>query len=121
RISALLRAGQWSSRLSVGQGFFAPTPITEETEAAGLTRLSIAGPLKAERGTNTSIDLTRAAGPLSATLTGFYSEIVNPVDVERTEQYLLRNLAEPTSNVGVEAVAIWKTEDLSVVASYAYV
>jgi len=121
RISGLLRRGQWSSRLSVGQGFFAPTPITEETEAAGLSRLSIAGPLRAERGTNTSIDLTRVAGPLSATLTGFYSRIVNPVDVERTAQYLLRNLAEPTTNAGVEAIAIWKTDDVSVVANYAYV
>jgi len=121
RISALLRRGPWSSRVSVGQGFFAPTPITEETEAAGLSRLSIAGPLRAERGTNTSVDLTRAAGPLSATLTGFYSRIVNPVEVERTEQYLLRNLAEPTTNAGMEAIAIWKTEDLSVVANYSYV
>src|SRR6185369_10819555 len=57
RISGLLRAGQWSSRVSVGQGFFAPTAITEETEAAGLSRLSIAYPLSAERGVNTSIDL----------------------------------------------------------------
>ena len=121
RISGLLRRGRWSSRVSVGQGFFAPTPITEETEAAGLSRLSIAGPLRAERGTNTSVDLTRVAGPLSATLTGFYSRIVNPVDVERTDQYLLHNLAEPTTNVGVEAIAIWKTDDLSVVANYAYV
>ena len=38
RVSALVRAGRWTSRLSVGTGFFGPTPITEETEAAGLTR-----------------------------------------------------------------------------------
>jgi iron complex outermembrane receptor protein len=121
RVSALVRKAAWSSRLSVGKGFFAPTPITEETEAAGLSRLSIDSPLRAERGTNASIDLTRAAGPLSATITGFYSRIVDPVEVERTEQYLLRNLAEPTTNVGVEAIAIWKTDDLSIVANYAYV
>ena len=36
RVSALARAGHWTSRLSVGTGFFAPTPLTEETEAAGL-------------------------------------------------------------------------------------
>jgi len=121
RLSGLFRRGPWSSRVSVGQGFFAPTPIAEETEAAGLARLSIVGPLKAERGTNTSIDLTRVAGPLSATLTGFYSRIVDPVDVEHSERYVLRNLAEPTTNVGLEAVAIWKTDDLSIVANYAYV
>jgi len=121
RISALVRSGPWSSRLSVGQGFFAPTPITEETEAAGLSRLTIVRPLEPERGTNTSIDLTHAAGPLSATLTGFYSRIGDPVEVERTNAYVLGNLAEPTTNVGVEAIAIWKTEDLSIVANYAYV
>jgi iron complex outermembrane receptor protein len=121
RLSALVRAGQWTSRLSVGRGFFAPTAITEETEAAGLSRLTIAGPLKAERGTTTSIDLTRVAGPFSATLTGFYSRIVDPIEVERTDLYVLGNLREPTINAGVEGLAIWKTDSLSVVANYAYV
>ncbi|HJZ72892.1 MAG TPA: TonB-dependent receptor, partial [Vicinamibacterales bacterium] len=121
RISGLLRGGQWSSRISFGTGFVPATPITEETEAAGLSRLSVAGPLKAERGTSTSIDLTRTAGPLSATLTGFYSRIVDPVEVERTDRYELRNLTTPTTNAGIEAIAIWKTEDFSFVANYAYI
>jgi outer membrane receptor for ferrienterochelin and colicins len=121
RISALLRRGQWSTRLSFGTGFFPATPITEETEAAGLTRLTIEGPLKAERGTSTSIDLTRVSGPISATLTGFFSRIADPVEVERTDRYALRNLATPTTNAGIEAIAIYKTEALSVVATYAYV
>ena len=38
RISGLVRRGSWSSRLSYGTGFFAPSAITEETEAAGLSR-----------------------------------------------------------------------------------
>jgi outer membrane receptor for ferrienterochelin and colicins len=121
RISALFRRGQWSSRLSFGTGFFPPTPMTEETEAAGLSRLSIAGPLRAERGTSTSVDVTRTAGPLSATLTGFYSRIADPVEVERTEHYVLGNLPTPTTNAGLEAIAIWKTEDFSLVANYAFV
>jgi len=121
RVSALLRRGQWSSRLSYGAGFFPATPITEETEAAGLSRLSVAGPLKAERGTSTSVDLTRVAGPLSATLTGFYSRVADPIDVDRDDRYLLRNLATPTTNGGIEAIAIWKTDDFSLVANYAFV
>jgi iron complex outermembrane receptor protein len=121
RISALVRRGDWSSRLSLGRGFFAPTPLTEETEAAGLSRLTIPVPLEAERGTNASVDLTRTAGPLSATLTAFYSRITDPVEVERTGQYTLRNLPRPTTNAGLEALAILKTESLSVVANYAYV
>jgi outer membrane receptor for ferrienterochelin and colicins len=121
RISGLLRQGQWSSRISYGTGFFGPTPITEETEAAGLSRLSVAGPLKAERGTSASVDLTRVAGPLSATLTAFYSRVVDPVDVERTDRYVLRNLPDPTTNAGIEALAVWKTEDFSFVANYAFI
>ena len=121
RVSALFRQGQWSSRVSFGTGFLPATPVTEETEAAGLSRLSVAGPLKAERGTSTSIDVTRVVGPLSATFTGFFSRVVDPVDVERTDRYLLRNLPNPTTNSGVEAIAIWKTDDFSFVANYAFI
>ncbi len=121
RISGLLRRGPWSSRVSYGTGFSAATPITEETEAAGLSRLTVISPLKAERAASASVDLTRASGPLSATLTLFHSTVRDPVDVERTDSYVLRNLLEPTTNAGVEALAIWKAEDFSFVANYAYV
>ena len=63
RISGLVRHGPWSSRLSYGTGFFAPTPITEETEAAGLSRLTVVGPLKPERGRSASFDVTRTQRP----------------------------------------------------------
>jgi iron complex outermembrane receptor protein len=121
RISGLLRQGAWSSRVSYGTGFFAPSALTEETEAAGLTRLSISEPLKPERGRSASVDVTRAMGPLSTTVTLFSSRITDPVDVDRTDQYLLRNLPTPTTNTGVEALLVWKTEDFSLVGSYSYV
>ena len=50
RISGLLRRGSWSSRVSFGTGFFAPTPITEETEATGLSRLTVIRSLEARAG-----------------------------------------------------------------------
>ena len=121
RVSGLLRRGMWSSRVSFGTGFSAPTPLTEETEAAGLSRLTVDGPLKAERGKSASFDVTRASGPLSATLTLFHSSISDPLEVERTDRYALGNLTAPTTNAGVEAVGVWKTTDLSFVANYAYV
>ena len=88
RISGLVRRGRWSSRVSYGTGFSAPTPLTEETEAAGLSRLTVDGPLKAERGRSASFDVTRASGPLSATLTLFHSRVDDPVEVERTDRYV---------------------------------
>ena len=49
RVSALLRSGSWNSRASFGTGFFGPSALTEETEAAGLTRLSMPQPLRRGR------------------------------------------------------------------------
>ena len=121
RVSGLVRRGGWSSRLSYGTGFSAPTPLTEETEAAGLSLLTVDTPLKAERGRSASFDITRASGPLSATLTLFHSRIDDPLEAERTDRYALRTLTEPTTNAGVEALGVWKTEGLSLVANYAYV
>ena len=78
-------------------------------------------PLKPERGRSASFDVTRKRGPLSATLTLFHSTVIDPVDVERTDSFLLTNLQSPTTNTGVEALAVWKTDDFSFVANYTYV
>jgi outer membrane receptor for ferrienterochelin and colicins len=121
RIAGLVRRGRWSSRLSYGTGFFAPTPVTEETEATGLSRLTVLGPLKPERGRSASFDVTRASGMLSTTLTLFHSTVRDPVEVERTESFVLKNLVEATTNTGLEALAVWKAPDFSFVANYAYV
>ena len=56
---------------SVGTGFFGPSPLTEETEAAGLSRLVIPAPLRAEDGRSASVDLSRTDGPFSYTVTLF--------------------------------------------------
>src|SRR5262245_46184525 len=50
RVSALARSGGWSGRLSIGTGFFPASALTEETEAAGLSRLTLRRPLQAETG-----------------------------------------------------------------------
>jgi outer membrane receptor for ferrienterochelin and colicins len=121
RISALLRAGSWSSRLSIGTGFFGSTPITEETEAAGLTRLTLGNPLKAERGVSTSIDVTRTDGPLSYTATIFTSRINDALHVERSPQYVLSNLTGPTTNRGGELLMTLRHEPFSLTGTYTYV
>jgi iron complex outermembrane receptor protein len=121
RVSALARAGHWTSRLSVGTGFFGPTPITEETEAAGLTRLEIRRPLDAERGLSTSFDVSRTDGPLSYTATLFASRIRDPLHVERSPSYVLSSLPDPTTNVGLELLGTWRRAPFSVTASYTYV
>jgi iron complex outermembrane receptor protein len=120
RLSALVRDGGWSSRVSIGSGFFAPTALTEETEAAGLARLKIDGPLKAERGRSASFDVTRAQGPFSLTATLFRYEVHDPAVVDRAT-YTLATLGEPTVNTGVETVATIRRPPFSVTGTYTYV
>jgi iron complex outermembrane receptor protein len=121
RVSALFRRGAWSSRASAGQGFFAPTPLTEETEAAGLARLTVSQPLEAERGSSVSLDLTRTFGHGSVTATLFGSRIGHPVAVERAEAYRLFNRRERTTNLGVELLATLRRGPLAATSSYTYV
>jgi iron complex outermembrane receptor protein len=121
RVSALARSGRWTTRASVGTGFFAPTPLTEETEAAGLTRLQIDVPLEAERGLSASFDLTRTDGPFSSTATVFASRISDPLHVDRSPSYVLRNLADPTTNIGLEWLGTYRREPFAVTGTYTYV
>jgi iron complex outermembrane receptor protein len=121
RVSALFHLNEWTSRLSAGQGFFAPTPLTEETEAAGVTRLQIPAPLLAERGRSASFDLTRRAGPASVTATFFASRIRNPIFVDGGEHYRIVTLKEPTNNLGVEILGTWRKAPFTATASYTYV
>jgi len=121
RVSALVRWRGWTSRLSVGQGFFAPTPLTEETEAAGLRRLIIPKPLIAERGRSASFDLSRKIGPAFYTVTLFDSSVSHPIDVERGGLYQLVNLSKPTHNVGAEFLSTVRKAAFSATLSYTYV
>jgi outer membrane receptor for ferrienterochelin and colicins len=120
RLSAMLRWKGWTSRLSAGQGFVAPTPLTEETEAAGLSRLVIPKPLVAERGRGASFDVTRGLGRASYTATFFVSSVRHPVDVEAGERYELINLPEPARNAGMELLGTWRKSPVAVTASYMY-
>jgi iron complex outermembrane receptor protein len=121
RVSALVRAGRWTSRLSMGTGFFAATPLTEDTEAAGLTRLAIDRPLEAERGRSASFDVSRTAGSLSYTATLFASRIADPVHVARSASYAIRNLSEATTNLGVELLGTFRRLPWAATGTYTYV
>jgi outer membrane receptor for ferrienterochelin and colicins len=120
RISVLLRHRPWTTRASVGYGFFAPTPLTEETEAAGLARLTIPSALEVERGRSASLDVTRTQGPVTVTTTLFRYVVHDPAVVERST-YTLRSLVEPTITSGIEAVATLRRAPFNVTGTYTYV
>ncbi len=122
RVSALARSGGWNARLSAGTGFFGPSPLTEETEAAGLTRLEIPVPLRAEEGRSVSFDLSRTDGPVTSSVTLFGSRVRHPIHVELGERGLvLTNLDDPTTNTGVELLATLRQSPFSLTTSYTYV
>jgi outer membrane receptor for ferrienterochelin and colicins len=121
RLAGLLRSEHWNSRISFGTGFFGPSAITEETEAAGLSRLNVPRALQAERGRSGSIDVTRNVGSLSMTATLFASRVTDPIRVLREDSFELINADQPTTNSGAELLGTWRQEPFAVTASYAYV
>jgi iron complex outermembrane receptor protein len=121
RISGLLRSGGWTARLSFGTGFYGPSPLTEETEAAGLTRLVIPAALEAERGRSATIDVSRTDGPLSWTVTLFRSQVSDPIHVDRSNGLVLTNLDDPVKTNGVELLGTFRRDEFALTANYAYV
>jgi iron complex outermembrane receptor protein len=121
RLSTLFRGGGWTGRVSYGEGFFGPSALTEETEAAGLERLDLPQELEAERGRSVSVDLTRTAGPASATLTFFRSSIRHPLHVERETAYAIGNLPDPTVNTGIELLGTARRAPFAITGSYTFV
>jgi iron complex outermembrane receptor protein len=121
RVAALLRGGAWTSRASIGRGFFAATPLTEETEAAGLTRLVVPSRLRAERGTSASLDLTRSFGTNAITATIFGSRVADPLRVERELSFTLVNDAADATTAGLELLGTWRRGPYAITANYTYV
>ena len=97
-----------------------PTPLTEETEAAGLARLSIDGPLDVEKARSVSADLSYKTRVAAMTLTVFHSNIDHPALVDRLT-YTFRTEAEPVVTRGAEIVATARRAPFAVTGTYAYV
>lgn len=86
-----------------------------------MSRLTIPVVLRAEDGRSASLDLTRANGPLSYTVTLFASRVVHPIDVDRSAGLVLTNAGEPTTNVGVELLGTLRRTPFAVTGTYAFV
>lgn len=126
RLGVLLRpADGWTVRLSGGAGYFAPTPLTEETEAVGLTRLTTFVEGDPERAQSYSADLSRVAGGVEVNVSAFGSRVTNTRVVSDlgvlTKTYALVALPAATNTFGGEAMIKTRVRDINVVASYTYV
>jgi outer membrane receptor for ferrienterochelin and colicins len=125
RVSGLIRLEEeWTVRVSVGSGYFAPTPFIEETEAVGLSRVAMPRPLRAERGRSISLDIGRSFGPLETNATVFGSVVRNALALVESQAVPGRldivNTDGPTRASGIDLVARLRHEPLSLTASYAF-
>lgn len=124
RVSALTRAGAWTTRLSVGRGYFAPTPFTEDTEATGLRPVAPLGSLDAERADNFSADVTWARAPFEITATAFFSRIEHALDIRETglpdTPIEIVNVEGRTVTRGTELIARMHREGVDIIATHMF-
>jgi iron complex outermembrane receptor protein len=124
RLSLLARAGPAvSARLSVGNGWFAPSVVTDETETFALRAVHVPQPLAAERGRSASFDLTATRGPLQLNGTLFSNRVGNPVGLRRiagdtTGAVDVINAAGALEIHGGEAFAVFNQEPFVATAYY---
>lgn len=126
RVGILLRPSEgWTMRMSAGRGYFAPTPLTEETEAVGLSRLVAFSADTPERAQSYSADISRVAGTVEVNVSVFGSRVTNTRVM--SDLGLLKNsyavvpLSAPTNTVGAEAMLKTRLREVNVVGSYTFV
>jgi len=91
RLSALWKfADGWTLRASGGNGFFAPTPFTEEVEVVGLNALNPLNDLRAERASSSSLDLGGSFRGVEIFVSAFGSRITDPVATRESPTDSLR-------------------------------
>jgi outer membrane receptor for ferrienterochelin and colicins len=133
RVAVLWRPGgadsPWRSRVSLGTGFFSPTPITEETESTGLARLLPLEGLQAEQARGLSADLGRlwrvGHGSVEGNATVFASEVEHAVGLAQVTatppQFALVNANAPTRTVGTELLFRWHSRPFTATVAHAYI
>jgi outer membrane receptor for ferrienterochelin and colicins len=124
RVSVVVRPSEtWTARLSAATGVYAPTPLTDETEAIGLSHLR-ATEREAEHATGWSLDLDRVKGPIELRGSA-YRTVVNHPLVLRTapggEEVELVNAEEPTRTQGIDLSARYRMRPARLTASYSYI
>jgi outer membrane receptor for ferrienterochelin and colicins len=125
RLSALSRFAEgWAARVSGGGGFFAPTPLVEEADVVGLSRVRGFSSLAAEKIAQASADLTRTLGAVEITGTLFIARLNHAVVVGENSPtpaaLTLSNAPTPTRTGGASFFAVYNQEPFAVTALYSY-
>jgi iron complex outermembrane receptor protein len=122
RLSVLARPGGWVVRASLGTGYFAPSPFTEETEAVGLARLDPFVGLEAERALGAMLDVGRSIGAWELNATLFGSRVAHALVVspDGSGMLTLSNATDPVRTWGSELLARYESGPLHVTGTYVH-
>ena len=117
RGSVRVRGEKWSTGFTAAQGYYTPRPLTDETEAAGITPLTFSESLEKETARHVSGDVTYKSGGAGVTVTLFRSTIENPAQVDRAT-YTLRTEEESIKSTGFEILGSLRRSAFSLIATY---
>lgn len=117
RGSVLFRGDKWSAGFTAAQGYYTPRPLTDETEAAGITPLTFPASLEKETARHVSGDVSYKTRGAGVTVTLFRSTIENPAQVDRAT-YTLRTEEESIKSTGFEILGSLRKSALSLIATY---
>jgi iron complex outermembrane receptor protein len=117
RGSVLFRGEKWSAGVTAAQGYYTPRPLTDETEAAGITPLTISPSLEKETARHVSGDVSYKSGGTGVTFTVFRSTIEDAAQVDRAT-YTLRTEEESIESTGFEILGSLRRSAFSLIAAY---
>jgi iron complex outermembrane receptor protein len=125
RVSVVLRPSEaWTARITRSTGVYAPTPLTDETEAFGLSHFR-ATTLEAEHADGWSVDLDGQNGWFEVRGAAYRTVIAHPVIMRPVQGSLdevqLVNADDPTRTQGIDASVRIRANPLRFTASYSYI
>ena len=122
RVSIFVRPSEtWTARLSRANGVYAPTPLTDETEAIGLSHVRPTA-REAEHATGWSLDVEHVRGALELRGSAYRTDVNHPLTLRADGDNLeLVNADEPLRAQGVDVSARYRMHALRFTAAYAYI
>jgi outer membrane receptor for ferrienterochelin and colicins len=122
RVSVFVHpSDEWNARLSAANGVYAPTPLTDETEAYGLSHIRSTG-REAEHATGWSLDVSRVRGAVELRGSAYRTIISHPLVLRtRGEELQLVNADESSRTQGIDASIRYRMRPLRFTASYSYI
>jgi outer membrane receptor for ferrienterochelin and colicins len=121
RVSIFVRPSEtWTARLSRANGVYAPTPLTDETEAIGLSHIRPTA-RQPEHATGWSLDVDHTSGTLELRGSAYRTDVNHPLILRTEDENLeLVNADEPTRTQGVDLSARYRMQPLRFTAMYSY-